>query len=64
MPDKFDAFSSGKALSVQYEGYELGPDGTIVNTANDAAAPTAVTGTGVGEMTRHLPDFEDLLRLP
>ncbi|KIW27603.1 hypothetical protein, variant [Cladophialophora immunda] len=57
MPDKFDAFPNAASLGpVLYDGYELGPDGTIVNAveSHNAAVKTK----------RRLPDFEDLLRMP
>ncbi|OAP61428.1 hypothetical protein AYL99_03631 [Fonsecaea erecta] len=59
MPDKFDAFPNAANLDpVLYDGYELGPDGTIVN---------AIDAQNAGQSTktkRRLPDFEDLLRMP
>ncbi|KIX95080.1 uncharacterized protein Z520_09390 [Fonsecaea multimorphosa CBS 102226] len=58
MPDKFDAFSNAANFGpVLYDGYELGPDGTVVNTVDTQNARQA-TRTG-----RRLPEFEDLLRM-
>ncbi|ETI23778.1 hypothetical protein G647_05584 [Cladophialophora carrionii CBS 160.54] len=62
-PEKFDAFSftsQPSIPSVLYDGYHLGSDGRIVNTAD--APNLAIGGTVV--RTMQLPDFEDLLRTP
>jgi hypothetical protein len=63
-PEKFDAFSFTSHPSVPssmpYDGYQLGLDGTIVNTT-DAANPAV---DDVAASSRNLPDFEDLLQMP
>ncbi|OAL33332.1 hypothetical protein AYO20_07343 [Fonsecaea nubica] len=58
-PDKFDAFPNPVAhpVPVLYDGYELGPDGTIVSTVENQNAAQAT------KKKRRLPDFEDLLRM-
>ncbi|KAJ9611508.1 hypothetical protein H2200_004692 [Cladophialophora chaetospira] len=65
MPDKFDAFPFSSFPSgvepVLYDGYELGLDGTIVNTVDGASASLEMGGTSM--RSRHLPDFEDLLHM-
>ncbi|OCT50417.1 hypothetical protein CLCR_07239 [Cladophialophora carrionii] len=62
-PEKFDAFSFTRQPSIPsvlYDGYHLGSDGRIVNTAD--APNLAISGTAV--RTMQLPDFEDLLQTP
>ncbi|KIW70721.1 hypothetical protein PV04_02964 [Phialophora macrospora] len=63
-PEKFDAFSFTSHPSVPssmpYDGYQLGLDGTIVNTT-DVANPGV---GGVVASSDNLPDFEDLLQMP
>ncbi|KIW89745.1 uncharacterized protein Z519_09902 [Cladophialophora bantiana CBS 173.52] len=59
MPDKFDAFPNASSPApALYDGYELGPDGTVVN-----AIETSNAGD-TNQTNRTLPEFEDLLRMP
>lgn len=74
VPDKFDAFSftSYPRGAVLYDGYELGLDGSIVNTTDgshtSAGGDGGVGGGGGGGgsltgKSRLLPEFEDLLNM-